>query len=216
MRAAAGASPVRAKGIGEVVAGLRIPFGVGLHVALAAVWLLAGGLVIPFFNLYFLRRHGLPVATIGLIFAAAQAVAAVAVLASGEAAARFGTRRTLIAWMAVYGPLLWVLAAVRDARAGVVLYVIQNLALPASNPLVDQILLERVAEDRQGAVSSWRNAATEGSGLLGASIGGVMLQRGSFTAVFAAAGLIAVAGATALGRRLGWDRRPDPAGRRAP
>jgi predicted MFS family arabinose efflux permease len=165
------------KGLRAVAAGLRIPVGVGLLVALVAVWLVAGGLVIPFFNLYFLRRHGLPVATIGLIFAAAQGLAAVGVLASGEAAARFGTRRTLIAWLLVYGPLLWALAAVRDAGAGVALYVTQNLALPASNPLVDQILLERVAEDRQGAVSSWRNAATEGSGLFGASVGGVILQR---------------------------------------
>ncbi len=59
---------------------------------------------------------------------------------------------------------------------------------PATNPLIDQILLEMAPANRRGMVSSWRNAATEGSGAAGAAIGGIVLQNGSFGSLFAGAG----------------------------
>jgi MFS family permease len=185
------------------VRGLRLPADLAALVALVALWMTAAGLVIPFFNIYFLKEHGLPVGRIGLVFALAQTLTAVVIFGSGEIASRLGARRTLAAWMLLFGPMLWALAGVSALELAVFLYVIQGLVPPATNPLIDQILLERAATDRRGAVSSWRNGATDLSGLLGASVGGFMLERVSFDGLFGLAGGLGLLGALSLIVALG-------------
>jgi predicted MFS family arabinose efflux permease len=69
---------------------------------------------------------------------------------------------------------------------------------PATNPLIDQVLLEDVPPTRHGIVSTWRNGATELSGLLGASIGGILLETTSFAILFSIAGAVAAFGAGTL------------------
>jgi predicted MFS family arabinose efflux permease len=64
------------------------------------------------------------------------------------------------------------------------------LVAPATNPLIDQLVLERVDRGRHGAVAAWRNAAAEASGALGASLGGYVLTATSFSVLFATAGVL--------------------------
>jgi predicted MFS family arabinose efflux permease len=75
---------------------------------------------------------------------------------------------------------------------------VQGLIAPATNPLIDQLLLERAPRDRHGLVAGWRNAATEGSGALGASAGGRVLDAGSFSTLFVIAGAVAAASSAVL------------------
>jgi predicted MFS family arabinose efflux permease len=184
------------------LAALRERIGIPRHLALLAVvvgvWMLAGGLVIPFLNLYFLREHGFDVARIGVLFGIAQAVTALVVFGSGDLAGRFGARRMLLVWAAPFAPMLWVMALAGSALVATVIYVAQGFVAPATNPLIDQLLLERAPRARRGAVSTWRNAATELSGLIGASLGGVLLQATTFRTLFVTAGVVALAGFSAL------------------
>ncbi|HEX5727303.1 MAG TPA: MFS transporter, partial [Longimicrobiaceae bacterium] len=175
---------------------------------LVAAWMLASALVLPFFNLYFRREHDLPIGRIGVLFAGVQAVTALAIFVSGEAAARVGPRRTLAFWTLVFTPALWALAGAQGVGIAVALYFVQGIVPPATNPLIDQLLLERAPPGREGTVSSWRNAATDGAGLVGASLGGVVLERGSFQLLFGIAGGVALAAAVLL---LGALRATAPA-----
>lgn len=188
-------SPPRTRGI---AASLAVPAPVLARVALVALWMTAAALVIPFFNLYFQREHGLPLSRIGGLMAAAQAVSAVAVFASGSLAARLGPARVLLGWVLLFAPAVWGLAGVAVLGPAVALYLVQGFAAPATHPLVDQLLLRSAPEDRRGAVSSWRNAATEGSGLAGAALGGVLLERTSFAMLFGVAGALGLAAGGAL------------------
>jgi predicted MFS family arabinose efflux permease len=181
-----------------VVAGLAIPRFLILAVAAVAVWMVGSGLVIPFFNIWFQRAHGLAIARIGAIFAGAQAVTALVVFASGEAASRIGPGRVLLAWTLLMPPVLWLLVPAEGLALAIALFAVQGFVAPATNPLIDQLLLERAPRGRQGAVSSWRNAATELSGLAGAAGGGFMLERASFALLFSVAGAFAAAGAAGL------------------
>jgi MFS family permease len=177
---------------------LRIPPVLAAGVLAVFLWMVAGGLVIPFFNLYFSRVHALPVDRIGALFAVAQAFTAVALVASGEAAGRLGARRVLAAWSLLFAPVLWLLPLADALPLALALFFVQGLVPPATNPLIDQVLLERAPAGRHGAVSSWRNAATETSGLVGAALGGFLLERQSFTVLFVTAASVAAAGALAL------------------
>jgi predicted MFS family arabinose efflux permease len=84
------------------------------------------------------------------------------------------------------------------------LFLLQGFVAPATNPLIDQVLLDRAPASRHGAVSSLRNAATEVSGLVGASVGGRLLAAVGFGGLFTVAGGVALAGAAGLAL---WLRR---------
>jgi MFS family permease len=177
---------------------LRVPASFLVIALCIAVWMCAGGLVIPFFNLYFTNALHVPVEDVGLVFAAAQIIGAGAIFLSGELAARFGALRTLTIWAFCFAPLLFGLSFAQTLPLAVLLYVLQSMIPAATNALIDQLLMERAPADRRGAISSWRNAATEGSGFAGASAGGRLLERGSFVLLLNAAAVVALAGAAVL------------------
>ncbi len=197
-----GPAPAWLRGLGR----LAIPPHLGLIILVVGVFWTAGALALPFFNIYFQREHALSIDRIGVILSVGQILTAAAVFASGESAARVGPRRMLILWMFLFPPAIWALGLAGGLVTAIGFYMVQAFVLPAVNPLVDQVLLERVAESRQGALSSWRNLAVEGSGLLGATVGGYLLQASSFSGLFGVAGgiaLVASVAALLLLRRLG-------------
>lgn len=162
------------------------------------VWMLAGGLTLPFFNLYFARGHGLSLTATGALMGGAQLATALALLGSAELSQRRGPRAALAVWTAVLPPALLALALGPALGAAAALFVVQGFAAPATFPLVDQLVLERADPARRGHAASWRNVATEASGVAGAAAGGALLAAASFAILFAVAGGVALLGAVLL------------------
>lgn len=196
---------------------LAIPVGlpreVRALVPLVAVWMLAAALVLPFFNVFFHDRFAMPVARVGALFAGAHLAHAVMLIGAAELSRRWGPRRALVTWMLALAPTLWWLAVTDVLGVAIGLYVVQGLIAPATNPLIDQLLLERAPRDRHGLVAGWRNAATEGAGALGASAGGRLLDASSFSTLFLIAGAVAATSSAmlsvALRERPGSTIAPD-------
>jgi MFS family permease len=177
---------------------LALPREVRTLIPLVALWMLAAALVLPFFNVFFHDRFGIPVSRIGALFAGAQLAHAIMLVGAAELSRRWGPRRALVAWMLVLAPSLWWLAGTDVVGVAIGLYVVQGLIAPATNPLIDQLLLERAPRDRHGLVAGWRNAATEGAGAIGASAGGRLLEATSFSTLFLIAGAVAAASSAML------------------
>ena len=177
-----------------------------LLVGLVAVWMLGPALAAPFFNIFFAREHRLSIERIGFILAAANVCWAIAVLASGELARRVGVRRLLVVSLLFFAPAMWGLSFAGNVELAVLLYWLQGLIAPVTNPLIDQWLLGQTPRERQGAVSSWRQVAADGSAMVGASVGGRLLESGAFGRLFAVAGAIGFVGG--LGLIAGARRRP--------
>jgi MFS family permease len=190
----------------RAAAGIALPRDLRVLLPLVAFWMLAAALVLPFLNVFFLDRFNMSVSRIGAVFAGAQITHAVMLIGAGELSRRWGPRRALMAWMSALAPLLWCLALTNILGLAVVLYVLQGLIAPATNPLIDQLLLERAPNDRYGLVASWRNAATEGAGALGAGAGGRLLDASSFSTLLLVAGAMAAASSALLSAAL----RPRP------
>lgn len=188
--------------------------GIRALVPLVAFWMLAPALVLPFFNLYFTDRFSLRVADVGALFAGAHIVTAIALLGAGELARRHGPRAMLFAWMTLMTPTLLLLSLGLPLWAAIAVYVAHGIVAPATNPLIDQLLLERAPPEQQGIVASWRNAAAEGAGAVGASTGGWLLDTTSFAGLLQAAAVVAVLAAAmlfAVLRRTGPRLRADAA-----
>ena len=197
LRAAIAGAVGSASGAVQAMRRLALPRPLVLIIGVVGLFWIAGSLGLPFFNIYFQREHGLAVERIGVILSVGQVLTAVAVFASGEGAARVGPRRTLLLWMFLFPPAAWGLAAAGQLGPAVGFYMLQAFVLPAVNPLIDQILLEKAPEEQYGAVSSWRNVMVEGSGLVGATVGGYLLQSASFTGLFVLSGAVALLAAVA-------------------
>lgn len=176
-------------------------------VSLIAFWMLAAALVLPFFNIYFTDRFAMPVARVGATFALAQIATALALIGAAELARRRGARFMLVLWTAAMAPALLGLALTNVLWVAVAFYLIQGFVAPATNPLIDQLLLESAPSDRHGVVSGWRNAAAEVAGASGASAGGYLIASGSFDALFLVATAVAAAAAGMLSVAL-RRRRP--------
>lgn len=191
---------VRREAISPRLRGLRrlaIPRPLVLVIVVVGLFWTAGALGLPFYNIYFQRGYGLSVGRIGVILSIGQVLTAAAVFASGEGAARAGPRTMLLVWMFLFPPAIWGLALAGGLTPAIGFYMLQAFVLPAVNPLIDQILLENATERQHGTVSSWRNLMVEGSGLIGATVGGYLLQAASFEGLFILAGAVALGAAAA-------------------
>lgn len=188
------------------------PFPVGLGRGMAPLivfvgaWMLGPALAAPFLNIFFARRFVLPVAEIGGIFAAAHLLWGASVFVSGSAAARVGVLRSFGVAVAVFAPAMAALAWTAGMPVAVALFVVQGLIGPLTNPLIDQLLLERAPPERHGRVSGWRNAAADLSALAGASAGGALLAATSFATLLTVAAAVGLGGGIALIRALRWMR----------
>lgn len=192
-RVPASSAPARRRDLAlPAIGGLRI------LMPLIAVWMVAAALVLPFFNIYFADRFALSVASVGAVFAGSQLGTALLLVIAAELARRYGPRRMLFIWMSAMAPALFVLAAGESLRLVVMAYLVQGVIGPATNPLLDQLLLERAPRERHGIVAGWRNAAAEGAGVAGAAAGGSLLSAMSFTVLFQSAAIVAAASAAAL------------------
>ena len=169
-----------------------------LVTAAVFVWMLAAALTLPFFNLYFARSHGLSLTAAGALLGAGQVITALALFLSAEIAHRGGPGAALWFWTLVLPPALALLALGPGLVPAAVLFMVQGFAAPATYPLVDQLVLSRVAPERRGRAASWRSTATEASGVVGAALGGALLAAASFSTLFAAAAATALAGSLAL------------------
>jgi len=170
---------------------VALPREVRAIVPVVAFWMLAPAIVNPFFNVFFVDRFAMPVRWVGVLFASAHVGTVVVLIVAAEAARRWGPQRALTWWTVALAPSLALLAAAKTLAVGIGLYFIQGLVGPATNPLIDQLVLERVDEARHGVVAAWRNAAAEASGALGATLGGHLLDATSFAALLLVAGAVA-------------------------
>lgn len=167
-----------------------------------ALWMVGPALVAPFFNIYFTRTYGLSVGVVGSGFGVAHLLWGAGVLLSGELAARIGVQRALAMTLMAFAPAMWGLSIGGGVLVVGTMYMFQGLVSPIANPLIDQALLARVEPAKQGLISSWRQIAADASAMVGAGLGGELIQAGGFTSLFAASGAIGLLGAVGLLYRL--------------
>jgi len=188
---------------GGDAAGGRVGRAILPLVGFVGLWMLGPALAAPFLNIFFTRQFAVSVATVGVIFAAAHLLWGTAVFFSGGLAGRVGLLRFLTFTLVLFPAAMVGLSLTTGLAVAIALFILQGLIAPLTNPLIDQLLLARAPVRRHGAVSSWRNAAADLSGLAGASLGGALLARGSFALLLGSAAALGALGATGLLVALG-------------
>ncbi len=155
------------------------------------------GLTIPFINLYFKNDWGLNDSLIGTIFGAGQATTFIGMAVAPFLVHKYGSVKTVVAvqWLSV--PFMLALAFLRFLPGVILAFLVRQTLMNMATPINDQFAMERVRPASQPLINALKMLSWTASWAFSASVGGRVLEWGSFQASFLATAVVYVIG-TAL------------------
>jgi len=147
---------------------------------------MGAGLVIPFLNLYFLKRFELESDDIGRIFSFGALFTAAGFLAGPAIARRVGLVKTVVISQFLSIPFFLVLAFSHNLFLSVVAFLFRGSLMNMAWPMYNNFAMEMGDEKNQASVNSALSLAWNSSWMISANIGGLMIEKSGFTAVMLA------------------------------
>uniref|UniRef100_A0A832MM50 MFS transporter n=1 Tax=Eiseniibacteriota bacterium TaxID=2212470 RepID=A0A832MM50_UNCEI len=145
---------------------------------------MGAGLVIPFMNLYFANRFACSSAQIGLWFAGAQVLTAIAGLLAPAAARRFGRLRAATASQLMSLPFLVSLGAEHHLPLAVAAFWLRATLMQASTPLLQNFVMDALPPGLRARSTSLNHLAWNIGWALSATLSGVVIERFGFAVPF--------------------------------
>jgi predicted MFS family arabinose efflux permease len=150
---------------------------------------LGAGLIIPYFNLFFVRHLHASPALFGLIDAAANGLTALTTLCAPWLAKRLG-RVHAIAWTRLCSlPLLLAVGLTASLRLAASLYPLREGLMDMSNGILLVFSMEAVGEEYRGIANSAYQAAFQVAWALTSSLGGLLIVFAGYGPLFVGAAL---------------------------
>jgi MFS family permease len=205
-------TPTRgAKGVGMRVTGARLALLARLiHTPfffLTLVYVLTGlgaGLVIPYFNVFFVQRLQATSALFGLIDGGANAATALLTLVAPWLAARLGRMRAIVLTRLLSIPLLLTIGLVGILPLAALLYPFRQGIMDMSNGVLQVYSMEVVEERHRGLANSAYQVAFQVPWALAATLGGLLIAHFGYTPPFLLTAFCYMLGITVLWGRFGY------------
>ena len=180
---------------------MRTPF---FFVALVYVLTgLGAGLVIPYFNIFFVQHLRASSALFGLIDGGANAATALLTLGAPWLAVRIGRIRTIILTRLLSIPLLLTIGLPGMLPLAALLYPFRQGMMDMSNGVLQVYSMEVVEERYRGLANSAYQAAFQVPWALTASLGGLLIAHFGFAPLFLMTALCYIAAIGVLWGRFG-------------
>jgi MFS family permease len=145
---------------------------------------IAGGLILPFFNVYFVETFTLPAQSVGMIFAVSQALMALGVLVAPALARRTGKVNAIVAGHFATGPFLFILAAAGNPWVAATAYWGRNLAMNIISPIQGTFAMEMVPARLRGTLSGINSMAWNTTWAISSVVGGVLILALGYPRIF--------------------------------
>jgi MFS family permease len=145
---------------------------------------LGAGLIIPFLNLYFKDLFGASAETIGLLFAVLQCFMTAGTLMGPLLVHRMGMVRSLVLTQMASIPFMVLLCASRYFPVVVVSFLMRGALMNMNQPLSANFAMESVRKEEHAVTNSLLLVAWTGSWALSVRIGGILIERYSYTPSF--------------------------------
>lgn len=142
------------------------------------------GALVPFLNVFFKVRFGLPDATLGLLFAFQSILMGLATLAGPALAARWGKPRTVVGVQLLSVPFLGILGYVPVFPIAAIGFLCRAALMNAANPLYTAFAMEHVSPHQRGATSALMEVSWQGTRALSSLTSGYLQQQSGFTYLF--------------------------------
>ena len=145
---------------------------------------LGAGALVPFLNVYFKLRFGLPDAVLGTLFAAQSVVIGAATLLGPLLAGRLGKVRAVAAAQMVSIPFLVLLGYSPALAPAAVGFLVRASLMNMGNPLYTAFAMDRVGRRGHAATSGLLQMSWQGTRAISSSISGVLQQGPGFAVIF--------------------------------
>ncbi len=142
---------------------------------------LGAGFVIPFLNLYFRDRFGVPTGTIGTYFAIQQVSMLGGILSGPVLSKRFGMIKTVVFTQLASIPFMLVLAFTYYLPAAVAAFVFRASLMNMGQPISTNFAMEKVKEKEHALTNALLMLSWTGSWAVSANLGGKLIEAYAFT-----------------------------------
>ncbi len=173
---------------------------------------LGAGLTVPFINLYFKNALHASTRSIGVYYSIAQALMITGVLLAPVIANRIGKIRTVVYSQLLSIPFLVIMGLTRLSILAVPSFLIRAALMNMAQPLFTNYAMERVPREEHALVNALLVIAWTAGWGLSASIGGLLIERFSYTAPFLLTSAIYLVSSILMHEFFVRDRKPGASG----
>jgi MFS family permease len=145
---------------------------------------LGAGALVPFLNVYFKTKFGVPDTVLGALFAGQSLMMGVATLAGPALAHRWGRVRTVVVAQLFSIPFLVMLGYAPRLSAAVVGFLARASLMNMGNPLYTAFAMETVGRKQRAAASGLLQTSWQGTRAFGAYASGWIQSGPGFPALF--------------------------------
>ncbi|GHO87719.1 MFS transporter [Dictyobacter formicarum] len=182
-----------------VMIGIQILIGTG------------AGLLLPYFNVYFVQHLGASSALFGAIDAAANTLNALLTLLAPWLVLRIGKVAALVIPRVISLPIMLFIGITSSLPLAATLYPLRQGLMDMSQGILQVFSMEVVPAHRRGLANSSYQAAYQIMWALGASLGGLLIARVGYLAVFICTTILYSLALMLLWTRFGHGRWQEPA-----
>ncbi len=144
---------------------------------------MGAGLVIPFLNLYFLKRFNLESAAIGRIFSIGAIFTAVGFLIGPALAKRIGLLKTVVITQFLSIPFFVILAFSQNLTLSTIAFFMRGSLMNMAAPMYSNFAMELVPDEQRAGANSVLSLAWNSSWMVSANLGGIIIEHYGFTQV---------------------------------
>jgi MFS family permease len=148
---------------------------------------IGAGLIIPFLNLYFKDLFGASAETIGILFAVLQCFMTAGTLMGPLLVHRMGMVRSLVVTQMASIPFMVLLCVSRYFPVVIVSFLLRGALMNMNQPLSTNFAMESVRKEEHAVTNSLLLLAWTGSWAVSVRIGGILIERYSYTPPFVVA-----------------------------
>jgi len=179
--------------------------------AVVALWSLASGAFLPFFNTYFSQRFQMSTERLGLVFSASQFFQAAAVFLTPALLKRFG-QGLGIAIVQLAAACVMVMLAMRlSGTVAASLYAVYACLVYMCNPSIFAMLMSRVNPEQRVGTSALNFIAMSATGALASFLGGAVISHAGYPTLLIGSAIVAACAAVSTWWLLGANgKAPSP------
>ena len=144
---------------------------------------MGAGLVIPFLNLYFLKRFDLESESIGRIFSIGAVFTATGFLVGPAIVKKIGMLKTIVVTEFLSIPFFLILAFSNNLPLSILAFYFRGSLMNMATPIYSNFSLELVPADQQAGVNSMLSLAWSLSWMVSTNLGGHIIEHYGFTPV---------------------------------
>lgn len=145
---------------------------------------LGAGALVPFLNLFFKAKFGMPDAALGTLFAVQSVLMAFATLIGPVLADRWGKLRTVVGLQVLSVPFLGILGYVPMLSLTSIGFLFRASLMNAANPLYTAFVMEKVPARQRGGASAMMQISWQGTRALSSLGSGYLQEVSGFTLLF--------------------------------